>query len=73
LAHRFEKPRAGKSPKPVRFPPADAHELRGLLMTQAGEIPQVHQPGGVGIFHGQLLQGFVQGQQLIGWEQFCRG
>src|SRR5262249_44471142 len=44
---------------------ADAEELRGLLVAQAGEVAERHQPGGLRVVLLQLAEGLVEGERLV--------
>src|SRR5262245_44583894 len=59
------EPGAGEGPVPVGGAPGDPHRVGGLVQGQAGEEAQLDQLGTGRVPSGQLLQGVVDGEELL--------
>ena len=63
--HLLAEPGPGVGPTAVGGPGRQAQGLGGLVEGQAGEVSQLHQLGRVLVLRGELLQGLVQGEQIV--------
>src|SRR5262245_66045988 len=65
-AERVVKPGPGEGPGAVRGTAGDSQGLGSFPQRQAGEEAELYQLGASRVFPPQLLQGLVQGEQVIG-------
>src|SRR5262249_37176728 len=63
----LQQPGAGVGPEVIGRSRGNAEQVGGLLDRQAAEVAQLDQVGGLGIRHGQLGEGFIQGEEIVGY------
>src|SRR5262245_25908752 len=66
------QPRPGVDPLTFCRGRGDAQGVGGFLDGQAGEVAELDQPGLGRVFEFELLQGLVEGQEVVG-RLFVRG
>src|SRR5262245_55030688 len=65
-AQLIEKPGPCEGPVAVRGAAGQAQGGGGLVQSQTGEETEFHQLGAEGILPGQLLEGLVEGGEVVG-------
>ena len=64
-AHGPEQPGAGDQPQPVGGPATQAEHVRGLLVLEPGEEPELDQRRGLGVVPLQFVEGVVDGDEFV--------
>ena len=64
-----EQPSPAQRPETVGGAAADAQGFGSILVRQAGEVAQLHQPGRIGVVAFQPVERLVQGDEVVtaGW------